>query len=89
MRNLCLVLILLFPTNNWWAVHETGVDSNLRGISVVNSPIFFNDEIVAIWAAGSNGAVVRSTDSGKSWQRLHIRDAETLDLSECVRESGI
>lgn len=78
MRNVCLLLLLLFPFNSWWAVHETGVDSNLRGVSV--SLDTGGWKILSIWATGSNGAVLRSTDSGKTWHRLHIPDAETLDF---------
>jgi photosystem II stability/assembly factor-like uncharacterized protein len=78
MRNLCLLLILFFPANNWWDVKETGVDSNLRGVSVV--PNSGAGEIVTIWATGSNGAVLRSTDSGKTWQKLSIPEAESLDF---------
>ena len=78
MRNLCLLLLLLFPANNWWDVQDAGVDSNLRGICIVSHP--GGTQILTIWATGSNGAIVRSTDSGKSWQRLPIPDAETLDF---------
>ena len=78
MRNLCLLLLLLFPANNWWDVRDAGVDSNLRGISVVPNP--GTGEVATIWATGSNGAVLRSTDTGKTWQRMHIPDAEMLDF---------
>src|ERR1700739_3362229 len=77
MRYYFLLVVLLFPDNTWWAVQESGVDSNLRGISVVSSSA--NGE-VTIWASGSKGAVVRSTDSGKTWRRLRIPQAEGLDL---------
>jgi len=76
--SLSLLLILLFPANNWWGMRETGVDSNLRGVTVVSGSD--PGEVVTIWASGSNGAVVRSTDSGKTWQRLHIPDGESLDF---------
>jgi photosystem II stability/assembly factor-like uncharacterized protein len=82
MRNLCLLLILLFPASSpWdvrWEVRDTGVDSNLRGICVVPNP--GGTQVLTIWATGSNGAVARSTDSGKTWQRLKIPGAETLDF---------
>ena len=79
MRNFCLVLFLLFPVNSWWAVEETGVDSNLRGISAVPFSAG-GGTAVTIWATGSNGVVMRSTDSGKTWQRSQIPDTETLDF---------
>jgi photosystem II stability/assembly factor-like uncharacterized protein len=78
MRNFLLLLALLIPAGPWWAVQESGVDSNLRGVCVVAESSA--DEVVAIWASGSQGAVVRSTDSGKSWKKLHIPEAESLDF---------
>ncbi|HWY07167.1 MAG TPA: hypothetical protein VNY24_09915 [Candidatus Acidoferrales bacterium] len=78
MRNSPLLLALLIPAGPWWALQESGVDSNLRGVCVVAEASA--DETVTIWASGSQGAVVRSTDSGKSWQRLHIAEAESLDF---------
>jgi len=53
MRNLCLFLLLLLPADNWWDVRDAGVDSNLRGISVVPNP--GTGEVLTIWATGSNG----------------------------------
>jgi Photosynthesis system II assembly factor YCF48 len=78
MRNFLFLLALLAPTGPWWALHDSGVDSNLRGVCVVadSSP----EELVTIWASGSQGAVVRSTDSGKTWKRLRIPEAESLDF---------
>ena len=58
-------------------MHDSGVDSNLRGVSVTElSP----PETAIIWASGSQGAVLRSTDSGKTWKRLGIPEAESLDF---------
>jgi len=78
MRNFLLLLALLIPAGPWWAVQESGVDSNLRGVCVVAESSA--EERVTIWASGSQGAVVRSTDSGKTWKRLRIPAAESLDF---------
>lgn len=78
MRNLLLLLALLIPAGPWWAVTESGVDSNLRGVCVVSESSA--EERVTIWASGSRGAVVRSTDSGKTWKRLWIPETEPLDF---------
>lgn len=77
MRHFCLFLALLFPDNAWWAPQDSGVDSNLRGICVVSASA---NGAATIWASGSKGAVVRSTDSGKTWRRLRIPEAESLDF---------
>ncbi|HET7108108.1 MAG TPA: YCF48-related protein [Candidatus Acidoferrum sp.] len=78
MRYISFLLVLLFPNNTWWAVQESGVDSNLRGVCVVADRS--GEEKTSIWASGSQGAVVRSTDSGKTWKRLRIAGAESLDF---------
>jgi len=78
MRNFLLLLAVLIPAGPWWSVQESGVDSNLRGVCVVAESSA--EERVTIWASGSQGAVVRSTDSGKTWKRLRIPEAESLDF---------
>jgi photosystem II stability/assembly factor-like uncharacterized protein len=78
MRNSLVLLAALIFAGPWWAVQESGVDSNLRGVCVVAESSTAGTE--TIWASGSQGAVVRSTDSGKTWQRLHIPEAESLDF---------
>ena len=78
MRNSLFLLALLIPAGAWWAVQESGVDSNLRGVCVVTESSTADTEI--IWASGSQGAVVRSADSGKTWKRLRIPEAETMDF---------
>ena len=45
-----------------WELQESGVNVNLRGLSVVSPNV--------AWASGVNGTVVRTTDGGKSWQQL-------------------
>lgn len=59
-------------------MRESGVDSNLRGVCVVTEPSPAETE--TIWASGSQGAVVRSTDSGNTWKRLRIPETESLDF---------
>jgi photosystem II stability/assembly factor-like uncharacterized protein len=78
MRNFLLLLAVLTPAGLWWAVQESGVDSNLRGLCVVSESTPAYKQI--LWASGSLGAVVRSTDSGKTWKRLRIPGAEALDF---------
>ena len=72
MRYLVLALVLLMPGDPWWIVHESGVDTNLRGVSVVAPK--------TVWATGSKGAVVRSTDAGATWQKIAIPDGDALDF---------
>jgi len=62
----------------WWSIKSSGVDTNLRGVSVVLETSFSPESVV--WAVGSHGTVLRSVDSGKSWKRLQIPGAESLDF---------
>jgi photosystem II stability/assembly factor-like uncharacterized protein len=78
MRTLLILFALLLPAGPWWAVERSGVDSNLRGVCVVAE--MSAEEKAIIWASGSEGAVVRSTDSGKTWKRLRIYGTESLDF---------
>src|SRR5689334_15476369 len=78
MRKFVALLFLLIPAGPWWAVRESGIDSNLRGVCVVAASSA--EDKVTIWASGSKGAVVRSTDSGKTWKTLGIPGTESLDF---------
>jgi photosystem II stability/assembly factor-like uncharacterized protein len=47
---------------------------NLRGLSVARNH--------AIWASGTHGTYLRSTDDGKSWQVAQVPGAEALDFRD-------
>jgi photosystem II stability/assembly factor-like uncharacterized protein len=89
MRSLCfhrlpafLALLLVTATSTsaqWWIVQTSGIDTNLRAVSaVLVSPE--GEGTIAVWASGSNGVILRSPDKGKSWKRLHVPGAGTLDF---------
>jgi photosystem II stability/assembly factor-like uncharacterized protein len=73
-----LVSLAFGGSGSWWSLKNSGVDTNLRGVSVVLETSHSPESVV--WATGSHGVVLRSVDSGKSWKRLHIPDAESLDF---------
>jgi photosystem II stability/assembly factor-like uncharacterized protein len=56
-----------------WQPQGSGIDSELRGLSVVS-------ETVA-WASGAKGRVLRTVD-GKSWQAMTVPGAEKLDFRD-------
>jgi photosystem II stability/assembly factor-like uncharacterized protein len=72
---LLIFLQLAASAPNWWTVQPTGVDSTLRGVSVVVRRGATN-----IWATGSKGAVLLSTDAGQTWTALHMPEGDTLDF---------
>ncbi|MCX7876817.1 MAG: hypothetical protein N2321_11730 [Melioribacteraceae bacterium] len=50
------------------------INSNLRGLSVIDS--------LTLWASGSNGLIIRTTDGGKTWQEFKVKGFETLDFRD-------
>jgi photosystem II stability/assembly factor-like uncharacterized protein len=62
-----------------WAVVTSGIDTNLRGLSVVAPPRGAAGAMV-IWASGSSGVVLKSIDGGKNWERIVVPGGEELDF---------
>jgi photosystem II stability/assembly factor-like uncharacterized protein len=56
-------------------LHAGDPNTSLRGISSSSAK---NTQI--IWATGSNGVILRSTDSGKSWSTRPVDNAGTQDF---------
>jgi len=68
-----LVLVLLNLPNQ--LKPEAGVtDANLRGISAVSDQV--------AWASGTKGTILRTTDSGKHWDKVSVPGAEALDFRD-------
>ena len=65
-----------------WTVQRSGQDTSLRGVSVAK--VKGAHGAIVVWAAGSNGVVLRSADEGKSWQQLHIPGGDALDFRGVV-----
>jgi photosystem II stability/assembly factor-like uncharacterized protein len=76
--SILLVILAFGGSGPWWSLKNSGVDTNLRGVSVVRETALSTRSLV--WATGSHGVLLRSADSGKSWERLHIPDGESLDF---------
>jgi photosystem II stability/assembly factor-like uncharacterized protein len=63
-----------------WSVQTSGLDTDFRGVSAVYSFDSNGVQVPVVWATGSNGVVLRSMDSGKTWKRVHVPDGETLNF---------
>jgi photosystem II stability/assembly factor-like uncharacterized protein len=67
----------------WWHVQTSGIDTNLRGVSAK-----FNEGSSQpglhyfVWASGSNGVILRSTDDGKTWKQLAVAGGGGLDFRD-------
>src|SRR5262245_35864810 len=56
-----------------WTTQTSGVTARLRGVSAVNERM--------AWASGSGATVLKTTDGGQTWQKLHVTD-EALDFRD-------
>ena len=75
MRESLLITILLaLPTAGFaqWTPVPSGTDAELRGLSAAGSSV--------IWASGTRGRFVRSTDGGRSWRTDSVANAASLDF---------
>jgi photosystem II stability/assembly factor-like uncharacterized protein len=83
---LLLVYLCAAPAGaQWQKVRTSGIDSNLRGVSVAYAPGKRKGVLEpVIWASGSNGAILKSLDEGSTWQRLPVTDGDTLDFRGVV-----
>jgi photosystem II stability/assembly factor-like uncharacterized protein len=72
-----LALVLSDPAPRW-QVQTSGLDTNLRGVSVTETSI----GKYAVWASGTKGTVLRSADEGKTWTQLHVAGADDLDFRD-------
>lgn len=68
----------------YWSVQTSGMDTNLRGVSAAESVDSNGTEHIAVWACGSNGAILVSSDVGKTWKRLHVAGGDPLDFRSIV-----
>lgn len=94
---LTILFLLLSDKTPWWSVQTSGIDTNLRGVSVVLGAGKKGELHSIIWASGSNAVIMRSLDDGSTWQRISIphtsgldfRDVEALSADEAyVMSSG-
>ena len=92
MRPILPFLLSLFSCAivqaQWWKVQTSGMDTNLRGVSVVEMPDAKGVSVPMVWISGSNGAILKSLDEGKTWKRLHVTSDEALDFRGLVAFSG-
>lgn len=66
-----LALFLALAAAQWQPVPVPS-KANFRGLSAVDDNI--------VWISGTEGAVLRTTDSGKTWEALKVPKSEDLDF---------
>lgn len=84
MRILLLLSLLTLPARaqQWWSVQTSGLDSNLRGVSVKYDEGSEGRQHYIVWASGSNGVILRSTNDGRTWKQLSVAGAGGLDFRD-------
>jgi len=81
LRLLLIFVSFAAPANaQWWSMQTSGIDTNLRGVSVAYSPDAKGVPTPVVWASGSNGVILRSVDLGKTWKRAHVQGGDALDF---------
>ena len=66
----------------WWSVQTTGLDTNLRGVSVKYDKSSERRQHFFVWASGSNGVILRSVNDGKTWNQISVPGAGGLDFRD-------
>ena len=80
MLTFILLALVFSDSAPWWEVQSSGVDANLRGVSVTDASDWKHKTIV--WASGSHGVILRSTDDGGTWKQLRVAGGEDLDFRD-------
>src|SRR5213596_956619 len=74
MKLLTLLLLLTTAASAQWVKQSVNTTASLRGRSVVSGKV--------VWASGTGGTVIKTTDGGKSWGVMSVRGAEKLDFRD-------
>ena len=74
-------LLALGEGDPWWSVQASGIDTNLRGVSVSQDEHSKGTRYV-VWASGSNGVILRSTDDGGTWKQFAVPGGSALDFRD-------
>jgi photosystem II stability/assembly factor-like uncharacterized protein len=70
-----LLLLLMSETGSaQWMPQESGIKARLRGLSVFNRDV--------VWASGTSGTCLRTSDGGKTWVARVVPGASGLDFRD-------
>ena len=71
---LLLLACCLTASAQTWVMQESGTTASLRGVSAVNARV--------VWASGSSGTYLKTTDGGAHWIAAKVPGAENLDFRD-------
>ncbi|MGD9562175.1 MAG: WD40/YVTN/BNR-like repeat-containing protein [Pyrinomonadaceae bacterium] len=71
-----IVLLIIFSASVFaqWVKQTVDTKASFRGLSVVSEKV--------VWASGTGGTVVKTTDGGKKWRVIAVPGAEKLDFRD-------
>src|SRR6478752_5017247 len=68
------------PIAGTWAPQTSGTTAEFRGLAVINSNV--------VWASGTAGRVVHTTDGGRTWRLDTIPGSARLDFRAIAARSA-
>jgi len=71
---LSLCGVITYPVAAQWRPQSGGTTARLRGVCAVSATV--------AWASGNNGAYLKTTDGGATWQAATVPGAEALDFRD-------
>jgi photosystem II stability/assembly factor-like uncharacterized protein len=75
-----VIVMFMATVQAQWKVQDVKTDAAFRGLSVVSADV--------IWASGTKGTFVKTTDGGKSWMVGQVPEAEKLDFRDVEAFDG-
>jgi photosystem II stability/assembly factor-like uncharacterized protein len=72
MKPALLILLACLAQAQSWTPQTSGATASLRGVSAVDGKV--------VWASGSGGTYLLTTDGGATWHAAKVPGAETLDF---------
>src|ERR1700751_1118135 len=84
MKRIVIGLLLSFAASfvafGQWNPQKSNTTASLFGLSIVNANL--------VWASGTGGTFVRTTDGGETWQAGTVAGAEKLDFRDVYAIDG-
>jgi len=72
VRILVPLILVSIAQAQTWTIQPSGTNASLRGVSVVDAKI--------VWASGTGGTYLETTDGGANWRAALVPGAEQLDF---------
>ncbi|HUS00068.1 MAG TPA: hypothetical protein VMZ26_18540, partial [Pyrinomonadaceae bacterium] len=71
---LSILFVFTTASSAQWIKQSVNTTASFRGLSVANQKV--------VWASGTGGSVIKTTDGGKKWKVMIVPGAEKLDFRD-------